>query len=324
MQQGAFFAQTAGKQVTLTVAAKAGKAMRTLKSLRPLSIVLCLSIAVDIPAAVPLAQAPDGHLTVPAYVDGSGPYAFILDTGADASAVYPWLAEKLKLPGGKSDDLSGQTGTVSVPMYRLNRLSIDKHHLQNVEAFGMPIRADGGDEAGVAGNDLMDGAVVVFDFPCHRVEFHSKPVRLAIVPKDAMPVDGGAIQDGTVLTLPVRIHGVPGVALLDTGSRDSRISPEFAVASGVDPKAATFRDGEPIYGFNATSTPSRVGPVDSIRFAGLLRTRAQMRVIALPALRSAGVGDRVMILGTDLMRDYRLVYDHQEKRFWFGSSACRR
>jgi len=239
--------------------------------------------------------------------------------------VYPWLAEKLKLPGGKSDDLSGQTGTVSVPMYRLNRLSIDRHHLQDAAAFGLPKRADGGEEAGVAGNDLMDGAVVVFDFPCQRVEFHSKPVRLrAIVPKEAMPVDGGAIQDGTVLTLPVRINGVPGVALLDTGSRDSRISPEFAAASGVDPKAATFRDGEPIYGFNAKSTPSRVGPVESIRFAGLLRAQAQLRVIDLPALRSAGVGDRVMILGMDLMRDYRLVYDHQEKRLWFGSSACRR
>jgi hypothetical protein len=30
-----------------------------------------------------------------------------------------------------------------------------------------------------------------------------------------------------------------------------------------------------------------------------------------------------MIFGLDLMRDIRLVYDHQNKQFWFDRSSCR-
>ena len=36
---------------------------------------------------VPLTLGKDGHDTVPVYVNGKGPYPFILDSGADGSAV---------------------------------------------------------------------------------------------------------------------------------------------------------------------------------------------------------------------------------------------
>ena len=37
-------------------------------------------------AAVPFTPAGDGHDTVPAFVNGKGPFAFVLDTGADEKA----------------------------------------------------------------------------------------------------------------------------------------------------------------------------------------------------------------------------------------------
>lgn len=58
-------------------------------------------------AAVPFTSAADGHDTIPAYVNGRGPFAFILDTGADGSALYPWFAEKEHLPKGTVRDVSG-------------------------------------------------------------------------------------------------------------------------------------------------------------------------------------------------------------------------
>jgi hypothetical protein len=127
-----------------------------------------------------------------------------------------------------------------------------------------------------------------------------------------------------VLTLPVTINGVPGVALLDTGSRDSRISSAYAKAAGVDASTSAFRNADPIYGANSKAASSRIGPVGEIRFAGIAVPNAVARIIDLPALRSAGVGNRVMILGADVMGGHRLVYDHQAKRLWFGSSRCER
>src|SRR6204780_2750154 len=73
-------------------------------------------------AAVPFTPAGDGHDTVPAFVNGKGPFAFILDTGADGSTLYQWFAEKEHLPKGKVRDVYGQTGSVSSPTYSLKTL----------------------------------------------------------------------------------------------------------------------------------------------------------------------------------------------------------
>jgi len=69
----------------------------------------------------------DGHDTIPAFVNGKGPFAFILDTGADGSALYQWFAEKEHLPKGEVRDMDGQTGSVSSPTYSLKALSVDGH-----------------------------------------------------------------------------------------------------------------------------------------------------------------------------------------------------
>jgi hypothetical protein len=265
----------------------------------------------------------DGHLAVPTYVNGAGPYPFILDTGADGGGVYEWFAERFHLRAGKSSDLSGQTGTIVTPTYRIKSLSIDGHAIKSPMTYGLPNRHDAGEEAGVAGNDLMDGTVTIFDFPCNRVEIHPKPVALgSLVPRDATRVDGGNIKDGTVLTIPVEVNGVTGVALLDTGSRDTRINPQFAAASHIDPSSPSFRDGDLLYGANSQAKTSRIGPVGEVRFGGMTVPHPQIRVIDLPAFQTAGVGNHVMILGTDLMRTRRLVYDYQAKHIWFGSSKC--
>jgi predicted aspartyl protease len=273
--------------------------------------------------AIPLSLADDGHFTVPARVNGSGPFPFILDTGADSGVVYEWFAKQRDLPAEAAQELSGQTGTVSTPMYRIKQLSIGGRSIANTLAYAAPNRHDRGKEAGVAGNDLMDGSVVVFDFPCKAVEFRVKPFSVErLVPKSVPVIEAGTIEDGTLLTLPVQLQNAAGVALLDTGSRDTRISPQFAAAAGIDPSSPAFRDGDLIYGANSKAATSRIGPVGRVQFAGIAIANVEARVIDLAAFRSAGVGGSVMLLGTDLMQGYRLVYDHAAKQLGFSPSAC--
>jgi hypothetical protein len=275
-------------------------------------------------AAVPFAPAGDGHDTIPAFVNGRGPFAFILDTGADGSALYQWFAEKEHLQKGKARDVDGQTGSLSSPTYSLKTLSVDGHTIHNIVADGLPNRHDAGREAGVAGNDLMDGTIVTFDFPCGTVEVRSKPVDMrSMVPSESVMVQGGSMPDGTQLTLPVTVGGVEATAYLDTGSRDTRISPSFAAAAHIDPSSSAFRDADLIFGFKSKGTVSRIGPIGPVRFAGITLAHAEARVIDLPVFGTFRPGGPpAMILGMDLMQGYRLVYDHEEKRFWFAPSSC--
>lgn len=74
---------------------------------------VCVALLIGgVRAEVPLAKDATGHVTVPAFVNGKGPFQFVLDTGADESAVFSWFAKSLHLAKSESRELSGATGSV--------------------------------------------------------------------------------------------------------------------------------------------------------------------------------------------------------------------
>jgi hypothetical protein len=275
-------------------------------------------------ADVGLSPPGDGHLVLPVFVNGKGPFPFILDTGADGSGFYHWFAVQQKLRAGKPEELVGMTGSTTVPTYKVKSLTVDRHTIRNVVGDSFPDRHDAGKQAGIIGNDFMDGEIVVFDFPCNAVKIIPKPVNIqALLESNAAPVEAGSVRNGTQLTLPVMVNGVEGVAVLDTGSRDTRINSHFAAAAGIDPTSSTFRDADIIYGVNSRGMPSRKGPVGTVWFAGVEVHDAEARVMDLSSYETFGIAERpAMTLGLDLMQGYRLIYDHEAKHLWFRPSAC--
>lgn len=71
-------------------------------------------------ASVPMTVITHGQSvleTVPVYVDGHGPFPFMLDTGSSISSVTAQLAARLHLRDtGQSAQVSGVTGTSTAPM----------------------------------------------------------------------------------------------------------------------------------------------------------------------------------------------------------------
>lgn len=274
---------------------------------------------------VPLASAGDGHDTVPAYVDGKGPYPFILDTGADQSAVYPWFVDRasLRKVAGKDQDLSGQTGSARVSTYALRTVTLAGVAARGVEAYGLPARRDSGREAGVLGNDLMDRAIVAFDFPCRVVELRPRAAGVtSLTGPGHAPSVAGIDKGTTLLTLPVTINGAAGIAILDTGSRWTRLTPGFAKAAGLDTSSAAFHDADPFYGTSGHAITPRIGPIGRLAIGGHILSGVTAQVVALPVL-AQDFGDRpAMLLGADILGRFRFVYDHAGRRVWFLPSRC--
>lgn len=292
---------------------------------RKLIVVGCYALlATTSFGSVPMTPAGNGHLVVPTFVNGKGTVPFILDTGADSTGVYSWFARQQGLPLATPGTVVGMTGSTEAPFYRLDSLSVDGRTIRNLEVAGYPDRKDAAITAGVTGNDLMDGSVAIFDFPCRLVSLLPKPVQMnRLLTRHARMVVAGTVKQGTQLTFPVTIGKTVGVAILDTGSRDTRINTRFAKAAGIDPTSASFRDGETIFGANSNGVVSRRGPAGTLRFAGLEVRDAQVRVVDLSVYDSWEIADRpAMIFGQDVMQDYRLVYDYSAKRFWFDRSTC--
>jgi len=275
-------------------------------------------------AEAPLRWDVTGHVVVPVLVDGKGPFDFILDTGADESAVFAWFAKALNLPKGRAGELSGATGSAPMTASKVQALTVDGRTLRDIEADTVPDRADGVKIAGIAGVDLMAGRLTVIDFGCKTVAL--LPLQGApadIAGPGAVAIKAGSIRDGKQLTLPVTANGAPGVAVLDSGAKATAINLKFALASGVDPLSRAFRDADPTRGATMAPVASRVGPIGTVRFAGLARLGVTARVLDLPYLQSAGLANvPVMNMGLDLLRDTRLTLDYSARRFWLAPSRC--
>jgi predicted aspartyl protease len=285
------------------------------------SVICSVLLAAHVEAEVPLTKDTTRHVTVPAFVNGKGPFPFVLDTGADGSAVYAWFAKANGLPKSTSRQLSGATGSVPMTGSRVSELRIDGHAISNVDADTIPDRPDRATIAGVAGVDVMMGRLAVIDFGCGT--FALGPIRNPgkIAGADAQLVNAGSIPDGKQLTLPVTVNGVAGVAMLDSGSRASIVSTAFARAAGVD--FQSFRHSQPTRGAVGSAVTAIVGSIGTVCFAGVTRKNVVARVADLPALKGTGVaGNRAMILGLELMEGTRLTIDYSARRFWFAKSSC--
>lgn len=287
--------------------------------------VSCLLLSTHAGSSVPLTPAGNGHLVVPAFVNGKGTVPFILDTGADGTYVYEWFARQQGLQAGTPISVEGMTGAAMMPAYRLDSITVDGRTIRDVDVTGLPDRKDAEIAAGVTGNDLMDGAVAIFDFPCRTVTLLPKPVSMrGILTRDAVMIHGGTVVDGTQLTLPVTVNGAAGIAVLDTGSRGTQINPAFARAAHLDVDGSSFRAGETLYGAALVATETREGRVREVAFAGLHVNDLNVRVANLSVFRTFEIGNGpAMILGMNAMMGQRLVYDHQAKRFWFDRSRCK-
>jgi predicted aspartyl protease len=169
----------------------------------------------------------------------------------------------------------------------------------------------------------MAGQIVMLDFGRGTAALLPPTTSDRVAGKGAQLVMAGSIPDGKQLTLPVTLNGVRGLALLDTGSRATIINFRFASAAGLDPSSEAFHDGDPTRGASQDAVKTRVGPIGTVRFAGIVRKNVQARIVDMPFLKGSGLTEApVMILGVDLLRSTRLTVDYSKRRFWLAPSNC--
>jgi predicted aspartyl protease len=275
-------------------------------------------------AEVPLSYAVSGHPTVPALVGRQGPYQFVFDTGAEGTAVYSWFARELGLEPmeGKAETLQGQTGSASAELVRLPALSVDGRSVSNLEAVVLPDRADGVPLPGIIGLDLMGTYVVEFDAPSGRVALHPAGTHATTLGGTSMKATKAVRLAGGLLGIPVAINGARGLAVLDTGARDTRINWRFARAAGLHPGSVTLKDDGAIQGATNNAVAAKRGIVGTVELGGIRRKAVSARVVDLPVFQAFGVADRpAMILGMDLLKDIHLVADFPNATVWMVQRA---
>jgi predicted aspartyl protease len=142
------------------------------------ALVLALTVA---PGALPAGQVavppqPDSvlamgnaaaRMTVPVTIGSSGPYQFIIDTGAERTVISRELAATLGLSPGREVRMTAMTGTSNVDTVVIPSLSVSSIASKRIEApalFSANLGAPG-----MLGIDTLSGHAVSIDFENNRM-----------------------------------------------------------------------------------------------------------------------------------------------------------
>ena len=169
-----------------------------------------------------VATANDGALrmTVPVFINGLGPFQFVIDTGADRTVISEELAERLDLPKAGKAKLHAMGGSASVNLVKINTVQVSTNIARKVEAAALPMRYVGAD--GLLGVDSLKGQRIVMDFVANTMR-----VEPASSPEQAVPADADVIivtaqtRLGQLVMVDADANGQKIWVVVDTGAQNS-------------------------------------------------------------------------------------------------------
>jgi predicted aspartyl protease len=165
-----------------------------------------------------IAIGSDGHnrMTVRVNVAGTGPYNFLVDTGADHTVVSSALANSLKLGPGARVSMFTIAGRHQVKTAALGDLQFSRKKIRNVNAAVLEQENLGAD--GVLGIDSLRSQRVTFDFVKGMMTIvPSSSLEPAADMRDAVVVTG-RLKAGRLVLTEARAGGKAVNVVIDTGS----------------------------------------------------------------------------------------------------------
>jgi hypothetical protein len=155
------------------------------------------------------------RMTSAVQVGGQGPFAFVIDTGANQSVISTELAAQLGLQAGETLPLNGVAGVQATPTVS-TQLQLGSRAVRDVTLYVLPGEAIGG--PGMLGLDQLDSARLTLDFQHQTLTIDSGP---------ELPGEGVAYhmkahrRDGQLTLVDADLAGIPVTAFLDSGAQDT-------------------------------------------------------------------------------------------------------
>jgi predicted aspartyl protease len=159
---------------------------------------------------------PNQRMTVPVMVGGTGPYPFIVDTGADRTVVSSELATTLRLAAAGTESLHSTVGISPVETATVPTLQVTRKVVRNIVAPVLTATNIGAD--GILGVDTLRSQRIDFDFGTRTMSIVPSTTPVEHDPGENTIVVEGHRRNGRLVITEATIHDIPVTVVLDTGS----------------------------------------------------------------------------------------------------------
>lgn len=157
------------------------------------------------------------RMTVPVTVDGTGPFRFMVDTGADRSAISSAVAARLGLDTSEVASLHSLTGMSTVRTATVSNVKLSEKSFRIVDAPILEAANMGAD--GILGTDSLSSQRVVFDFEKNVMTI--VPAEQQVPREDGTIVVTGKLRNGRLIVTNAVADGTVITVVLDTGAEVS-------------------------------------------------------------------------------------------------------
>tara|TARA_R110000772_G_C13256359_1_gene434973 strand:- start:73 stop:1059 length:987 start_codon:yes stop_codon:yes gene_type:complete len=295
------------------------RAVRT-GALALLIVTLVLPTAATERQVIPFDMAPSGHMVVPLRINGSAEAVGVIDTAATYAMIDGATASAagVPLPDELSINVLGLEGPQMFPVVHIDSLSAGNTRIVAFPA-ALSRRIAVAGIHNIVPLTALEGDVVDFDFDEGRVlVYDGRPDRSTGLSSSRMRMH---LRQGLWFA-EVKLNGVKGLALIDTGSSISYVNSQFAEAAGARPndeKTKTIR------GITGGNVAIRVATARKFTL-GHHRVTGPDLLVADPALFAhLGMADEpAMVLGLDYLSIFRVQLDRRRGYLVLGIAGSRR
>ncbi len=160
------------------------------------------------------------RMSVKVMVGGKGPFAFLVDTGAERTVIARELAARLGLVEGARLRMATIGGSATVPSFLVAALQMSNLHLAAIEApafYGRHIGA-----AGLIGVDMLETRRVLIDFRKETMQVLETRRRAApLIRDDDAIIVTARNSAGRLILSDARLNGKRIDVIVDTGAQTS-------------------------------------------------------------------------------------------------------
>jgi len=252
-----------------------------------------------------------GRVMAPVFVNGVGPFAFVIDTGASSSVISPRVVARLNLvpDPARAKLLRGITGsevvaTVAVQSITAGEITLPRSELPVVEPRVFA------DADGIFGADAFARGCLYVNF----ANAHVSILRTAC-PRvgENWEVMRARLQFGGLAVVNAFVGGTRVKAIVDTGAERSLGNPALLAATGLQALADDPRSRTQVFAATSQAVFGNLLAAPSIRLGGVEIDNLRVVFGDFEVFRMWGVGDQpAIVLGMDilgttqaLMIDYR-------------------
>lgn len=258
------------------------------------------------------------RMTVEVLVNGRGPYRFIVDSGADSSAVGLRVANDLQLPLGTPVILNAMTGSARVDRVLVDELTLGPTSVRNLEIPALRELDLGGD--GMIGIDALVRQRLMMDFETKliKVEDARRPAKML----DGEIVVIGQRRRGQLILTEVGAAGLQVEAVVDTGSEVTigNLALRDKLMRRHRDKFVTMS----ISGVTGAIMELQVARIGEIQLGSVTLRDVPIAFADVPPFRVFGIDkEPSLLLGTDLLSIFRRIsLDFRARKVRFQLRKC--